>query len=173
MQSRPSWLVLWFASLIEHSINMTRTQRSTSNISLTVQTKWDHNLPKKNGKTARRFFIGILIVKGQLHIRQFETLFQWHRLWCLGVCCRRSFPRGWFVWRKWMHFSYKDGRDLPFFDDLPCFASCNCSCNQRLWLLCAFEWKQVQPANKINHTPVIFYSSAHLQLVKAFSRISC
>lgn len=70
--------------------------------------------------------------------------------------------------RKWMHYSCKGGRDLQFFDDLPCFASCNWSCNQHLWLLCAFEWKQIQLASRINYTRVINIAHAHLQFVKAY-----
>ena len=87
------WVALWVQLKIQATWH-SHKHKSTSNISLTAQMKWDHNLPKKKWKDRQVLFIGILIVKGQLHIRQFETLFWWHRLWCLGVC-----------WRKWMHFS--------------------------------------------------------------------
>lgn len=134
LQSQPSVDALLCELNWKFKQHDTHTHKSTSNISLTAQMKWDHNLPKKKWKDRQVLFIGILIVKGQLHIRQFETLFWWHRLWCLGVC-----------WRKWMHFS----------QNVSCFASCSWSCNQHLWLLCAFEWKQIQLASRINYTRVI------------------
>lgn len=94
LQSQPSVDALLCEFDWEFKQHDTHTHKSTANISLTAQMEWDHNLPKKKWKDRQVFFNGILIVKGQLHIRQFETLFWWHRLWCLGVC-----------WGKWMHFS--------------------------------------------------------------------